>query len=107
MAAASIASPGKALAMGREREEVERGVDALDVVAVAEEGHAAGAGLGNGRPVERVGLGGVVGAGDDQPVAIGVEARHGSEELRVALLGDEPPDTADDDGVFVGAELGA
>ena len=53
---------------------------------------------------ERVGLVGVVATDDDQSDA-GCQRGDGLEQFGVALLGDQPSDGADDDGVVVGSPL--
>ena len=98
--------PGKALAVRGQHEHVHGGVERVDVVAVAEEPHAALARPGDDGGVERVGLVGVVAADDDERVAIGGKLGDRVEELGVALLRDQPSDRAHHDRVVGDTELG-
>lgn len=91
--------------MRGEAEDVHRPVEAIDVRSVAGQDGAAGPGPLQERVGEGVGLLGVVGPDEQQPVGR-PEPFDGLDQLGDALLGDEPGDEADDDVAGLETELG-
>ena len=99
--------PREPLTVRGQHEQIHAGVEVLDVVALAEDRDAVGAGLIEGGLVDRVTLGGFARA-DQGPVEAGPgvpQPDRGVEHLGDALLGHQPPDHADHHVVARRAEL--